>query len=163
MCLNLKIGTVLVACVNILINVAFVIGFQAGVDNGFGVVEWTFFAIFPGQIAVDIALVFGAINKKPNCFLPWLCLNSLIMGVLLVLIALLFIFGYHRLGYDYSQYVTALCVLGVVAAIHLFCCLVVVQYRKNLLDEIAILNERRAFHGPAADLEGKQTNFNISC
>ena len=155
-CLNLKIGAVLVACVNVLINLTFVIVFQTEVDDGqgFGIVEWTFFAIFPGQIAVDIALMFGAVNKKPNCLVPWLCLNALIMCVLLVLIALLFIFGYHRLGYDYTEYVSALSVLGVVAAVHLFCCLVVFQFRKNMLDEMDILRQRRAAHCNASNLEG---------
>ena len=44
---------------------------------------------------------------------------------------------------EYDEYVSILSLLGCLAAGHLFCCLVVFQFRKNLMEEISISNAVR--------------------
>lgn len=55
-----------------------------------------------------------------------------------MLIAFFLILGYLNLNLEYDEYVTVLSLLGCLTAGHLFSCLVVFQFRKNLLEEIAI-------------------------
>ena len=55
-----------------------------------------------------------------------------------VLIAFFLMLGYLNLNLEYDEYVTVLSLLGCLTAGHLFSCLVVFQFRKNLLEEIAI-------------------------
>ena len=62
------------------------------------------------------------------------------MSVFQVLIALLLFFGYVQMALVYDEYVSLLSLIGCLAAGHLFSCLVVFQFRKNLMEERAILN-----------------------
>ena len=62
--------------------------------------------------------------------------------------------GYLNLNLEYDEYVTVLSLLGCLTAGHLFSCLVVFQFRKNLLEEIAI--ER---NGDAAGRGGGNTEL----
>ena len=55
-----------------------------------------------------------------------------------MLIAFFLMLGYLNLNLEYDEYVTVLSLLGCLTAGHLFSCLVVFQFRKNLLEEIAI-------------------------
>ena len=57
-----------------------------------------------------------------------------------MLVALLLFFGYVQMALAYDEYVSVLSLIGCLAAGHLFSCLVVFQFRKNLMEERALLN-----------------------
>ena len=76
---------------------------------------------------VDGLLIFGALKRRPTHIVPWLCANSVLMGVLLVLVAFFLFFGYVRLALDYDEYVSVLSLIGCLAGGHFFACLVVFQ------------------------------------
>ena len=42
------------------------------------------FAIFIVQVLVNLLLVFAAVKKIPSHAIPWLCANSVVIGILLV-------------------------------------------------------------------------------
>ncbi len=140
-CLNLRFGTVLVAVFNALVNVVLLSVYlnHSTRYEGSVNVEWLTAAAVLLQLILDAHLAFAASKRLPNQTLPWLSVNGLVAFVLLVLLTLLFLLGYVKIGFGYTDYVYALVVIGVLAASHLFCCLVVFQFRKNLLEEFSRL------------------------
>ena len=44
------------------------------------------FAVFALQIIVDLLLIYGAIKRIHSQTVPWLCANSVVMGIMLVII-----------------------------------------------------------------------------
>lgn len=72
-------------------------------------------------------LIVGALRRRPAYIVPWLCANSVLMGVLLVLVAFLLFFGYVRMALKYDEYVSVLSLIGCLAGGHFFACLVVFQ------------------------------------
>jgi hypothetical protein len=58
-----------------------------------------------------------------------------------VILSMLLFYGYVNLSLSYSEYVTILVLLGVLGAAHFFCCIIVFQFRKNLIEERNISRE----------------------
>ena len=48
---------------------------------------------------------------------------------------MLLFFGYVRLELSYNEYVTMLIMLGIVSGAHFFSCIIVFQFRRNLIEE----------------------------
>ena len=123
------------------------------------------------QVLADILLVYGAVKKKPNHVITWLCANSPTMVVLLVRlstfqsvswqqlrpilpsqisVAFLLFFGYVRLSLEHDEYVTLLCLVGCLAAGHFFSCIVVYHLVRFLKEEARLLSSTSVPHGVAA-------------
>jgi len=167
-CLTLKAGSVVVAIANFLVNVfafswyekmfspapfldaRFRYATSPAVRSGLGRpsepltrLDILVLTAFLAEVGADAFLVLGALRKSPRHMVPWLCANALLMGVLLVLVAFLLLFGYVRLSLRYDQYVSSLSLAGCLAAAHFFSCLVVYQHRRNMLDERSAERRRR--------------------
>lgn len=58
--------------------------------------------------------------------------------ILQVVVTLLLFFGWSSLALSYDEYVSVLSLIGILAGSHLFSCLVVFQFRKNLIEDAGI-------------------------
>lgn len=145
-CLTLRSGTIIVGVVNFLVVVLGFTWFSTSPrirqSLSFADMHLSVLGIFGFLLVSDVVLILGACKRNPFYVVPWLCANSVLMGILLVLIAFFLILGYLNLNLEYDEYVTVLSLLGCLTAGHLFSCLVVFQFRKNLLEEIAIERQR---------------------
>ena len=86
--------------------------------------------VFVLQIVVDGILIAAAVKKQAAHTVPWLCTNSIVMGILLVkscdgaersvhylarfqvLVTLLLFFGFSALHLSYDEYVSILSLIG---------------------------------------------------
>lgn len=143
-CLTLRTGAVLTGLINGLVNVALFTAYVTSptVQSSWGHpgtavtnLDISYLVVFTLQIVCDAILVWGALKKIPNHLVPWLWANAVIIAVFLVLIALMLFFGHLRTTMSHNEFVSALAMIGIIGAIHMFSWLVVFQFRKNLMEE----------------------------
>ena len=84
--------------------------------------------LFQFIIFLFFCLFFGNnfVNGKPHLIKPL---------SFQVLIALMLFFGHLRTSMNHNEFVSAMGLIGVFGAIHMFSWLVVFQFRKNLMEE----------------------------
>ena len=70
-----------------------------------------------------------------------------------VLVSLFLFFGSIRMSLGHNEYISVLSTIGFIGAAHLFSCLVVFQFRKNLLEEQRLAHQTAALH--SAETAGK--------
>lgn len=158
-CLTLRGGVVLISALDILFYLI-TYSWYAGanyLEPGWSVSEITnldisIFVVFIVQILVNLLLAYGAFRKIPSHTVPWLCANSVVIGILLVLLGMLMFFGSGQMDLTYSQFCSALVMVGLGTAVHLFCCIVVFQYRRNVMVEAIIESERAGLMSSAPPL-----------
>lgn len=143
-CLTLRTGAILTGVINGLVNIALFTAYVTSphVQSSWGHpgeavtnLDISYLVVFTLQIVCDAILVWGALKKIPNHLVPWLWANAVIIAVFLVLIALMLFFGHLRTSMNHNEFVSAMGLIGVFGAIHMFSWLVVFQFRKNLLEE----------------------------
>lgn len=144
-CLTLRTGVLLIGAFNfILYTLAFLwyavtTGFQSGFgDSEVSNVDISIFAIFCVQLMVNLLLMVGAVRKVPHHTFPWLCSNAVVIGILMIFVVMLVFMGTGRYSLNYQEYVASLSILALLAGTNLFCCIVVFQFRQNLLLEARI-------------------------
>ncbi|CAB4067510.1 unnamed protein product [Lepeophtheirus salmonis] len=155
-CLTLRIGVIIIGLLNSFFDLFLFTGYTITPlsdkeDLNFhssANVDMSIFTLSLIQLIVNIVLIYGAFNRIPNYTVPWLCINSLIMVILLVLITFLLFFGYVQMSMNKSEYISCLIALGFIGACHLFSCFVVFQFRKNTVEENRIMANI-----PSADAE----------
>lgn len=160
-CLTLRGGVVLISALDILFYLITYSWYAGSIylAPGWSVSELTnldisVFVVFLVQILVNVLLAYGALRKIPSHTVPWLCANSVVIGILLVLLGMLMFFGSGRMDLSYSQFCSALVMVGLGTAVHLFCCIVVFQYRRNVMVEAIIQSERAGMISSAPPLLG---------
>ena len=57
---------------------------------------------------------------------------------------MLLFFGSGQMRLNYSEFCSSLAGVGLVTAVHLFCCIVVFQYRRNMIVEASIERENNS-------------------
>ncbi|TRY75089.1 hypothetical protein TCAL_10808 [Tigriopus californicus] len=140
-CLTLRSGSIVVAVMNFIVMIIGHRWFATNADfqgSAFSNLSISIFAVLVLQVITDALLIYGAVKKNPYHTVPWLCSNSVLMGGLMVLLIIFLCLGYMNLSMKYHEYVTTLICLGFLAAGHFFSCMVVFQFRKNLLEEISM-------------------------
>jgi len=100
------------------------------------------------QLLVNFMLTVGAVKKIPTLLLPWLGVQSVNLGLSLFCLALIMFFGKIHLKLSVAEYTGTLMGLSIYTAVTLICCIVVVQFRKDVL-RINISQRRDDLEGPS--------------
>lgn len=144
-CLTLRTGVIGIGTFNFALYLIVFLWYAstAGFQSGFGEPEISnmdisIFLIFCLQLMVNLLLIFGAMRRIPHHTFPWLCSNAVVIGLLMIFVVMLVFFGAGRHSLNYQEYVTCLAILSLLAGINMFCCIVVFQFRQNLLQEARI-------------------------
>lgn len=89
----------------------------------------------------DFALVAAALKQKSNwdktplLVLPWLIINALELCLKVVFIMMLLFYGSQHVKMSTTDYTSTLAFIGVLTGAHIFCFLIIYQFRKNLVEE----------------------------
>jgi len=85
----------------------------------------------------DILLIVAAIKQKsdwdktPLLALPWLVINALELTLKVVIIMMLLFYGSQHVKMDTTAYTSTLAFIGVLTGAHIFCFLIIYQFRKK--------------------------------
>jgi len=146
-CLTLRLGVIIIGIVNFalyLFAFSWYIG-SVGFTNGFEVeitnTAISVFVLLCVQLLVNLLLIIGAIKRIPNQIFPWLCSNAVVIAIMMVIIFMLVFFGTSGNSLNYQEYVSILSILSLLAGTDMFCCIVVFQFRKNLMIEARMAAE----------------------
>jgi len=152
-CLTLRTGVIIIGIANFAVyllafswyigTVGFTGEFEAQISN----VDITVFVLFCVQLLVNLLLIIGAIKRIPHQIFPWLCSNVVVIGIIMVFIFMLVFLGASRHSLSYHQYVSVLSLLSLLAGLDMFCCIVVFQFRKNLLIEASAEADEQGNNG----------------
>lgn len=142
-CLNLRQGVIIIGVLNFffyLLGLAWYIG-KVGFDSDFDDIEVSnidisVFVLIFIQLITNLLLVVGAVKKIPHHTFPWLCCNAVVIALILVIIFMLVFLGASRNDLTYQEYVSYLISLSGLAGIQMFSCIVVFQFRSNLIIEL---------------------------
>jgi len=163
-CLNLRQAVILIGAVNFVLyllasmwyigKVAFIEDLQPQISN----TDISVLILFCVQLLVNLMLIIGAVKRNTQHIVPWLCSNAVVIAIIMVIIFMLVFFGAARHHLGYHEYVSALSIFSLLAGTDMFCCIVVFQFRKNLIIEERIelgntmgqLTSSQASHAPPA-------------
>jgi len=141
-CLTLRSGTGIIAGLNCLFYLGTVVWYLStssldlgGIRDGdiISSLDISIFSICVVMIMVSILLMVSSIRQVPCQTLPWLCANTVIIIMAMIMIIYTILFGMSTFKWTYSEYVTMLSVMGFLTGATLFCWIVVFTFRKNLL------------------------------
>jgi len=141
-CLTLRSGTGIIAGLNCLFYLGTVVWYLStssldlgGIRDGdiISSLDISIFSICVVMILVSILLMVSSIRQVPCQTLPWLCANTVIIIMAMIMIIYTILFGMSTFKWNYSEYVTMLSVMGFLTGATLFCWIVVFTFRKNLL------------------------------
>lgn len=143
-CLTLRSGTAIIAILHSIFYLGLIIWYlsTSSLDIG-GVRDGSFissldiclFSVSTVMILVNILLLVSALREIPCQTLPWLCANTVIIVIAMIMIVFTILFGTTKFSLNYSEYVTVLSLMGFMTGVTLFCWIVIFTYRKNLLME----------------------------
>jgi len=139
-CLSLKSGTAIISILHSLFYLGLIIWnlCTSSQDIGGmrdGNIEICLYSVSSVMILVNILLLVSAIREVPCQTLPWLCANTVIIVIAMIMIVFIILFGTTKFGLSYSEYVTLLSLMGFMTGVTLFCWIVIFTFRKNLLME----------------------------
>jgi len=149
-CLTLQTGAIIIALFNFISGLIKFVWYctQDMTQSGFLHPEYP---ISPLDVAIllvfiiarlcDILLIVAAVKQKSNwdktplLALPWLVINALEVTLKVVVIMMLLFYGSQHIRMETSDYTSTLAFIGVLTGAHIFCFLIIYQFRKNLTEE----------------------------
>jgi len=143
-CLTLRSGTAIISILHSIFYLGLIIWYLStssldlgGVRDGniISSLDICLFSISTVMILVNILLLVSAVREIPCQTLPWLCANSVVIVIAMIMIVFTILFGTTKFNLNYSEYVTVLSLMGFMTGVTLFCWIVVFTFRKNLLME----------------------------
>lgn len=146
-CLTLRLGAIIIGLINFVLYLfAFswyigTVGFSGDFDAQVSNMDISVLVLFCVQLMVNLLLIVGAVKKIPLHIFPWLCSNAVVIAIIMVMIFMLVFFGASKNELSYNEYVTSLSLLSLLAGTDMFCCIVVFQFRRNLILESRIQTE----------------------
>lgn len=139
-CLSLKSGTAIISILHSLFYLGLIIWNLCTSSHDIGGmrdgnIEICLYSVSSVMILVNILLLVSAIREVPCQTLPWLCANTVIIVIAMIMIVFIILFGTTKFSLSYSEYVTLLSLMGFMTGVTLFCWIVIFTFRKNLLME----------------------------
>jgi len=159
-CLSLKSGTAIISILHSLFYLGLIIWnlCTSSQDIGGmrdGNIEICLYSVSSVMILVNILLLVSAIREVPCQTLPWLCANTVIIVIAMIMIVFIILFGTTKFRLSYSEYVTLLSLMGFMTGVTLFCWIVIFTFRKNLLMEAEFaLRPEMGSVGPKSVVDG---------
>jgi len=153
-CLTLRLGVIIIGILNFALYLLLFSWYISNIglssnftDSAVSNMDISVFVIFCVQMMVNLLLVVGAVKRIPHHTFPWLCSNAVIIAILMVMIFMLVFFGASRNSLSYQEYVSSLSILSLLAGTDMFCCIVIFQFRRNLIIEATLEREDSVTHG----------------
>jgi len=142
-CLTLRSGTAIISILHSLVYLGLIIWNLCTSSSDIGGIrdaniEICLYSVSSVMILVNLLLLVSAVREVPCQTLPWLCANSVIIVIAMIMIVFIILFGTTKFGLSYSEYVTLLTLMGFMTGVTLFCWIVIFTFRKNLLMESEI-------------------------
>merc|ERR1711982_178022 len=94
------------------------------------------------QILVNLLLIVGSLRRLPSLFLPWLGVQAGNLGLALVCLVGVLMFGQTHLSLSLYQYSLTLAMLGTYCCLALPACVVVVRTRADMMLSVADKDEK---------------------
>ena len=157
--LTLKSGTAIISSCNILLYLGIIlymsympVHISAIQDKNIASnISFAINAVALTKLLTSIILLNSVESQTPSRTVPWLCTQTLLIVATMILLCLILLFGTTIFNLEYYKCIALIILIGTIITISIFCFIVVLGYRNNLIENQGPMIIRANSQPPAYD------------